>query len=1028
MLNVLIVVNLPTNFQEMKLYTTIFFLTALMLRTYAQPKLHQSSWQQHVDYYLDVKLDDVKHTLDGNARYSYTNNSPQTLKELYFHLWPNAYKNNTTDFAMQQLANRSKKFYFADEDERGHIDGLNFEVNGKSISWHYYADYQDICVLVLNEGIEPGETVEIETPFKVKIPGSFSRMGHVEQSYQITQWYPKPAVYDVNGWNQMPYLDQGEFYSEYGKFEVRITVPSNYVVAATGEVQEEAEKEFLRNRIDNPYTADSVPASAESTKTITYIQDNIHDFAWFADKTFNVRETEVVLSNGQVVNTYVYAPGKDLSYNRYIGSALNYYSEHCGYYPYKNCSVVKGALKAGGGMEYPMITVVSELSEEVIVHEVGHNWFYGILGSNERRYPWMDESINSYFEHETVSKRRPTEIVTLENKSILKDGGINSTVMSLGARQMERIEYHQPIGQSSELFNYINYGLMVYGKGADAFTYLKEYLGQDVTDACFKAYFDKWKFRHPLPKDMQQIFESVSARNLNWFFDGVLNTSGHIDYKMKSIDDGSLIVENVGDIEAPYSIGFFSNGKMTKEIWVQGHTADKEIITAGIVYDVAKIDPREVMPEVNRQNNSIRSSGMAKRIEPIDVKLFSILNNPNRTTLNMTPIVGYNIHNKFMLGLWVNNVQVPSKGLTFSATPLFSPTTNDLNGYFNVNYEKYRDSRLDAVKFGVKGSRFAFENADRSYNRLVPFVKFHFRTADKRMSRTSSILLRSVLISNQTNFNLKQQIEGLALDSGFALGRRKVLEDLPDQFYEFVYQTTNAKTLNPSSMKVKFQLGVPHSATHQFDTASKQLMEMRSSDMFAKLNVELKKRIDYSLPKKGFDVRVFGGIFLDQTDEGLYHYRMESGAGKWDYTYDEVLMGRGATDGLFSRQVIENDVFIKDQGSFINMDKWALAVNLKSDIPLKLPLGVYLDAFTFKDIKNAPNVKEGESFIYSGGLMVKVIPKVLEVYVPLFSSTMISEAQSLQGIENLGQRISFMLNFNVFKNFDIHDGSKLAGR
>ncbi|MDB2467151.1 hypothetical protein N9W53_00315, partial [bacterium] len=198
----------------------------------------------------------------------YTNNSPDALDTLIFHIWPNAYKDDQTDFARQQLLNGSKKFHFADDSLRGYISKLDFQVNGQQVDWSYFGDQIDIAVLSLKERIKPGQTVEITTPFYVKIPGSFSRFGHEGHGYQMTQWYPKPAVYDVNGWNQMPYLDQGEFYSEFGKFTVNITVPDNYVVAATGELQTASENQFLIDRMNNPVSKDDEITSSSTTKTL----------------------------------------------------------------------------------------------------------------------------------------------------------------------------------------------------------------------------------------------------------------------------------------------------------------------------------------------------------------------------------------------------------------------------------------------------------------------------------------------------------------------------------------------------------------------------------------------------------------------------------------------------------------------------------------------------------------------------------------------------------------------------------------
>lgn len=990
-------------------------------------KIRQADWQQQCDYYLNVTLNDVDHTLKGDARFVYTNNSPKTLTTMYFHIWPNAYKDDLTDFAIQQVENGSTKFHFADDSLRGYINQLDFKIEGQEVKWTYHNNQIDIAVLTLNKPIKPGETVEITTPFFVKIPGSFSRFGHEGQSYQITQWYPKPAVFDVNGWNPMPYLDQGEFYSEFGKFEVKITTPANYVVAATGELQEQDEHDFLLDRTNNPIRGKKLIPSSEESKTITFIQKDIHDFAWFADKRFNVKQDDVTLSNGQVVKAYVFADQTNLNFTDDIKTALNYYSDHCGYYPYSHCTVVKGALKAGGGMEYPMITVIANLGEDVIVHEVGHNWFYGILGSNERLYPWMDESINSYFEHESIHGEEEEVVPTLSNTK-LNVIGINRAAMSIGYRQLESSELHQAIGDRSEAFTNMNYGMMVYGKGADAFGYLKAYLGQDVTDKCFKAYFDKWKYNHPLPGDMKDVFEAESGSDLDWFFNGLIGTEEHIDYAVNRFEEGKLIIVNKGGVAAPFEVGFFKEGVMVYSKWFEGGIGELSMPLPEGDYDAIKIDPRVILPEVNRQNNTIRTSGAFKKVEPIEVKFMSVIHEPNKTSLNVFPLLGWNTHNKMMYGLWFNNAVTPKRKFNFSASPLFSPTTDDINGYFNVNYSTAQNRPINGITAGVKGSRFSsvIRTQDYSYNRIVPYVQMDFRQPDKRSPITSRLSAKYTMLTFTPNFDEEAAINSLLQDSETAYGRRTYLEQKGDQFIKVEYLHKNAKTINPSQLKASLEYGTPSNTTHRVDTFTNGLIEDNSGDNFIKLNLEYKKRITYKLKGKGLDIRVFGGAFLDQSMDALYHFRMESGAGKWDYTYDQILMGRGATDGLFSQQVIENDVFLKETGTFGNISQWTLAMNLKSDLPLKLPLGVYFDAFTFNDIQDLPNIEKGESFVFNGGLQVKVIPGFIEIFVPLVSSNMILEAQKLEGITDLGQRITFTLNFNFMQDKGMADIFKLA--
>ncbi len=202
-------------------------------------------WQQEVNYEIHVKLDDVHHFLRGDISINYTNNSPDTLFYIFFHLWPNAYKSTFTAFSKQYLENDSTSFYYAPDSMRGFIDSLNFEINGLTTTIKYDSINPDIAKVNLLAPLYPGKQIAIYTTFRVKIPHTFSRLGHVGQQYAISQWYPKPAVYDRYGWHAFPYLDQGEFYSEFGSFDVDITLPKNYVVGATGILQDKSEQEWL---------------------------------------------------------------------------------------------------------------------------------------------------------------------------------------------------------------------------------------------------------------------------------------------------------------------------------------------------------------------------------------------------------------------------------------------------------------------------------------------------------------------------------------------------------------------------------------------------------------------------------------------------------------------------------------------------------------------------------------------------------------------------------------------------------------
>jgi hypothetical protein len=459
-------------------------------------------WQQQADYFIDVQLNDSAKTLDGFARIRYTNASPDTLRFLWFHLWPNAYKHDRTAFSDQLLANGNTRFYFSGPGEKGYINRLHFKAGGQTARTEDHPEHIDILKVFLPEPLAPGDSVTLTTPFHVKLPFNVSRGGYWGRSFQVSQWYPKVAVYDQKGWHPLPYLDQGEFYGNFGNYEVQITLPSGYVVAATGALQDSSEQEWLRTRpLPQPLrkTAKPVVQQRESgMKTLRFRQAGVHDFAWFANERFIVKQDTCALPSGRVVKVAsYYTPeeagrwGKSLDYAK---EALRFYSSQVGDYPYNTLSIVQGPPSFSGGMEYPTITLVAPIEEEreleaTIVHEVGHNWFYGVLASNEREHPWMDEGLNTFYERKYLQAKYRKQPQTEE----------------LFFRTKADRKRDQPILTPSAEFSPANYGLVAYYKTAEWMALLEEKLGEARFRLLMQDYYRQWSFRHPQPADFLQL-------------------------------------------------------------------------------------------------------------------------------------------------------------------------------------------------------------------------------------------------------------------------------------------------------------------------------------------------------------------------------------------------------------------------------------------------------------------------------------------------------------------------------------------
>jgi hypothetical protein len=502
-------------------------------------------FQQEVHYNIRVKLGDATNSLTGDETLQYINHSPDTLTYIWFHLWPNGYKDNTTAL-YKQLSNLSdRKDKLKKITDNGYIDHLDFTVDGKKIVTQTHPKYIDIIKLVLPAPLPPGGEVTIATPFFVKIPTYFSRLGHQGSSYMITQWYPKPAVYDLRGWHEFPYLDQGEFYSEFGSYDVHITLRASFTVGATGVLTSPGEaslyKTVGRYNLFHPDRAQPIAIAqqtgSDSLKTLDYHAEKVHDFAWFADPDLIIDYDTLQLASGRVTDVFSYyhhAPNTQWIHSiGYIKDAVRHYSKWIGEYAYPVVSALEGpGNTSSGGMEYPMITLItspgagSEELDGVIAHEVGHNWFYGMLGSNEREHPWMDEGINSFYEFRyEAEKYRDNSLVGASIPDYLKkkdeDDFLDAIYVALN-----QIKTTEPIETPAADFrSEYEYGVVEYTKTAVWMYLLEKSVGKDEFEKGMQRYFANWKFRHPYPEDLQSSLEQITHKSLVKLF-ALLNQKG----------------------------------------------------------------------------------------------------------------------------------------------------------------------------------------------------------------------------------------------------------------------------------------------------------------------------------------------------------------------------------------------------------------------------------------------------------------------------------------------------------------------
>jgi len=967
----------------------------------------QEYFQQQVDYTISVRLDDRRHMLHAQEEFVYRNNAPVALDTIWMHLWPNAYKERGTGLCEQLNRLGELSLHFASDADRGFIDSLDFRVDGGMAQWGYHDRHIDIGWVKLPVPVQPGGAVIISTPFRVKIPHSrFSRLGHTGEAYHITQWYPKPAVYDKEGWHVMPYLTQGEFYSEFGSFDVRITLPANYVVGATGVLLDEPERSWLDSLASKPYTDErrykvdfqrkalnDFPASASDSKTIRFTQDRVHDFAWFADKRFIVRKGSVTLprSNRSVTTWVMFTPKNALLWSdaiTYVNESVRFYSEHVGDYPYEACTAIDGTISAGGGMEYPMVTIIGDMSDKqgldnVIAHEVGHNWFYGILGSNERDHAWMDEGMNSFLELRYMRERYKGSGFSIGIPGLKKAAehltDHHRAQSELGYRLNARRNLDQPLSLTSNEFTPTNYGTGVYMKSALIMDHLMAYLGEEVMDKCLRAYYDEWRFKHPHPEDMRKVFERESDKNLGWVFEGFIGTD--VKYRVKAVSLGRRTWAGTeerwhlghrakGPTAVPFPITGYAGNDSLGTVWAWNHGFGHQGRTeyAGLPWpnvDRVRIDAGNRTLDNDRRNNEVRAHGLFKRCAPLKFESMLGIERNDARSIYYSLLPSWNGHDGWQAGLAFRNTTFPSQRTEWVVAPLWAFGSERLVGAARIehHFDRMRSTvfRNIHVAFGARSSGLLHDHdVSAWYEKYSPSLRFDLKRPLAK-PWVHHVQLRGARIYTTSEAEL----------DGDVVYRFRGHRD----YVELTHSAADERQLHPASITTRFTAG----------------------EEWLRGSVEINQAFAYNDEKKQLRLRAFAGSFLI---EGV-NSSLEAWGLTWgpeDMLYDHAYFERGATERLFSRQ------FSRQQGGFKapfrqgGSGTWIASLGMELDFPFKLPMAAFVTAGWVPITTITPDGKSTSAASYmEAGIGIPLVKDVIEMWVPFFVSRRIADEEEFLG-------------------------------
>ena len=584
-----------------------------------QLSFSQNYWQQHVEYEMNIDVDVSDFTYDGDQSIIYTNNSNDTINKVYYHLFFNAFKpNSQMDTRSRTIRDPDRRvgsrIVALEEKDYGDISVSSLKQDGKDV---YYEVNETILLARLNKPLLPGKKTKLSMVFTAQVPLQIRRSGKLNKEgvdMTMTQWFPKLAEYDAEGWHPNPYIGR-EFHGVWGNYSVNITIDKDYVVGGTGYLQN-------ANEVGHGYTDKEPKKNDSETNTWKFYAPNVHDFAWAADPDYI---HDIKKSESGVDLHFFYKPTVNVEDWKKLQDdsvlLMKFFEENIGPYPWKQYSIIQGG---DGGMEYAMCTMITgERSYSsllgVTAHEMAHAWFQHLLATNEAKHAWMDEGFTEYITSLSVN------FVNNETPEFPHKSSYDRYYL------LAKSGFEQAQTIHSDRYDYnFAYGASAYSKGSVFLSQLGYIIGKENLNKTLRRYYEEFKFKHPTPNDFKRIAEKVSDLELEWYLNEWTRTPHKIDYgidvsslgdervitlKRKaripmpievvvSFEDGSSEMYYIPN-DLLYGYKTFGEDVYLMEAWNWASTEYEFTVQGNKRVTKVEIDPSKRIADVNQMDNSV---------------------------------------------------------------------------------------------------------------------------------------------------------------------------------------------------------------------------------------------------------------------------------------------------------------------------------------------------------------------------------------------------------------------------------------
>ncbi len=939
-----------TKYDPVRKTSLLFCLLVAAISSYCQTPY----WQQQVNHRIDITLNTADRTLDGFQRITYTNNAPDTLFFIWFHLAPNGYKNDKTAFSNQLLLQGDTRFYFSTKEERGYINRLDFKVNDTAAKWEDHPEHIDIIKVFLPQPLPPGQQVVITTPFHVQLPAVFSSTGVSKDTWQLTHWYPKPAVYDRTGWHPMPHLHQGNYYNEFGDYDVSITVPQDHAVAATGLLQGSEERDWLRNRpsttlktptkeqqaakTSKPYrTSTNNPVNRRTAalttalKTLSFQATSVSDFAFFVNPGYATVSDTCLLPSGQMIDVSAYyIETKNSSLKNclpIIKEAARYYSNIIGEYPYTTLTAVAATEGTKDGLNYPTVALVVPARSELELHQqlirqIGQQWFSGILGSNSQLHPWMNLGLNHFY----------------AEKFIRQKYGDQKQFDEIAFQSKVALQKDQPIATSSEEFSRSNYRLIAGYKTSEWLNGIQENLGEDGMNAIVQQYYNSWKMKHPSPADLQRALQKRNGAD-------------------------------------------------------------------------ATASPNLLQQKAALPHQELRGFRLLTPLQPKSFERYLL--QPTHKAIVVSPVAGFNNYDKAQLGVLVTNYVLPPSPFRFLVLPLYATGSKRVTGAAHAQYNIFTKAVFERIELGVSGLTFS-KNRNRDSNNAKLFERFTKVTPAIRATlKASPLSSRKNWIEARSFFIREKDFSSFVTKSSNNLNYVDSIQTYQRNLLQLTYFSSDERALYPYQYSLQLQGGAGFyranatvnyffnypgggGASVRAFAAAFGYTDSRSSNKFSTFIYRPKL-----LGVTGEEDYTYNSYFLGRTASYANDDAVDRNSG---LAAQQIAIRDG---GLKLR--IDQYEFLQGRS-----EKWVASLNLntsipKSLLPIPVPVKLFADIGSYAEAwKEEP---ETGKFLYVAGLELSLIKDIVHIYLPVFyGNEFRTYLKTLPGQNSLRRRLTFSID------------------